>query len=89
VHFIELLHWIQPKKPQEKRLLSAFLQKMEKHGYRKKTSQGLEEFVSQIDDDRLRQQASAFVRSFEEIYFHDRVFTREHISGLRDILTSM
>ena len=78
-----------PKKPQEKRLLSAFLQKMEKHGYRKKTSQGLEEFVSQIDDDRLREQASAFVRSFEEIYFHDRVFTREHISGLRDILTSM
>jgi hypothetical protein len=78
-----------PKKPQEKRLLSAFLQKMEKHGYRKKTSQGLEEFVSQIDNDRLREQASAFVSSFEEIYFHDRVFTREHISGLKDILTSM
>lgn len=86
--FIILL-FAKPGQPREKKLLSAFLQKMERHGYRKKTSQGLEEFVSQIDNDTLREQASAFVRFYEEIYFHDRVFTHDSISGLRDMLTSM
>jgi hypothetical protein len=80
---------IMPGQAREKKLLSAFLQKMEKHGYRKETSQGLEEFVSRIDDERLRKQASIFVRSFEEIYFRDKTFTRESISELRNILASM
>ena len=80
---------IMPRQSREKKLLSAFLQKMEKHGYRKEASQGLEEFVSRVDDERLREQASTFVRSFEEIYFRDKTFTRESVAGLRNILASM
>ncbi len=78
-----------PRKSREKRLLAAFLQKMEKHGYRKEASQGLEEFVSRIDDNRLREKASVFVRSFEGIYFRDKTFTRESLAELRNILSSI
>jgi transglutaminase-like putative cysteine protease len=81
--------FVMPGQSREKRLLSAFLQKMEKYGYRKKTSQGLEEFVLQIDNVTLRGQALTFVRSFEEIYFHDKTFTRESIAELRNILASI
>ncbi|HOE16374.1 MAG TPA: DUF3488 and transglutaminase-like domain-containing protein [Syntrophorhabdaceae bacterium] len=78
-----------PRQSKEKKLLFAFLQKMEKYGYRKEASQGLEEFVSRIDDEKLREQASAFVRSFEGVYFRDRTFTRESFTELRSILASM
>lgn len=78
-----------PRQSREKKLLFAFLQKMEKYGYRKEASQGLEEFVLRIDDEKLREQASAFVRSFEGVYFRDRTFTRESFTELRSILANM
>jgi transglutaminase-like putative cysteine protease len=69
--------------PQEKKLLSLFLRRMESHGYRKGKSQGLEEFAATIDNPELRQRAERFVREFEKLYFQDKVLQKEDITRLR------
>lgn len=42
-------------KPPELKVLAAFLKKMESRGYKKKPSQGLEEFALKHDDKRYEQ----------------------------------
>lgn len=67
----------------EQKLLESFLKKMQKFGYLKKASQGLEEFVSSIRDETLKQSAYVFVREFENHYFKDITFDRQHIQRLK------
>jgi transglutaminase-like putative cysteine protease len=62
---------IKKKKTQEAYLLSKFFRKMERYGYRKRRSEGLEEFVETIVDENLRTSAFQFVREFEGFYFRD------------------
>jgi hypothetical protein len=76
-------------KPAEQKLLASFLIRMEKHGYQKKASQGLEEFAQTVGDERISQAASLFARRFQEIYFQDRVFTRTDIQDLKRIIFSI
>jgi hypothetical protein len=56
---------------------------MRKLGYQKKASQGLEEFVSDIMDETLKQSAYGFVREFESRYFKDMAFDRQYIQRLK------
>jgi transglutaminase-like putative cysteine protease len=68
------------------KVLHAFLKKMDKHGYRKKRSEGLEEFVSGIRDEEVKQRAYAFVTEFENSFYRDRTLTREEIKRLKRII---
>jgi hypothetical protein len=70
-------------KPPEKRILSFFLKKMERLGYPKDSSQGLEEFVSCIGDEAIRRSAYVFVTEFEARYFRDVALDRQSVKQLR------
>ncbi|MCX8022753.1 MAG: DUF3488 and transglutaminase-like domain-containing protein [Syntrophorhabdaceae bacterium] len=70
----------------EKSLLTQFLQKMEKKGYKKEKSQGLEEFVLSIGEDKLNDNALLFVKEFEKIFYQDKPFTGEEKKRLKEIL---
>jgi len=70
----------------EKRLLSVFLNKMEKQGYKKSRSQGLEEFVSTIPDEKIRKLSLKFVIEFEKRFYHDQTFKDSHIKKLKSMI---
>ncbi len=64
--------------------LSVFLLKrLEKQGYRKRPSEGLEEFAGNIDDEKLRREALQVIRAFEDTYYRDGDFSRDQIKALR------
>ncbi len=66
-----------------------FQKRMAGFGYRRKSSQGLEEFAESVKDERLRETAFKFVKEFESIYYKDRKFTKEEIKGLKGIINSI
>jgi protein-glutamine gamma-glutamyltransferase len=70
----------------EKKLLSAFLNKMERQGYKKKKSQGLEEFVLAIQDDKIRRHSLMFVAEFEKLFYRDQTFTDYQIRNLKTMI---
>ena len=74
-------------KPPEEKMLASFLKKMKKRGYSKRASQGLEEFVQTIEDERIRESALDFTQRFHKIYFRDRIFTRNDLQNLRKIVS--
>lgn len=74
------------KKAKEKRLLSRFLNKMERQGYKKKESQGLEEFVSTIPDDKIRRHSMEFAVEFEKLFYRDQTFKENHMRDLKKMI---
>ncbi|MCX5811463.1 MAG: DUF3488 and transglutaminase-like domain-containing protein [Proteobacteria bacterium] len=70
----------------EKRLLSKFLNKMERQGYKKKESQGLEEFVLTIPDDEIKRHSLKFVIEFEKLFYRDQTFKENHIIDLKKMI---
>ena len=74
------------KKTPEKKILFRFLKKMEKYGYRKTDSQGLEEFVSSIHDEKLKTCASRFVAQLETTYYHDKKLEKQEINILKKLI---
>jgi transglutaminase-like putative cysteine protease len=76
-------------KPPERKVLALFLKKMEKHGYHKKSTQGLEEFVSHIPNNEVRQSASVFVKEFEALYFKDKSFGPQDIQKLKKTIQAI
>ncbi|MFZ6006151.1 MAG: transglutaminaseTgpA domain-containing protein [Nitrospirota bacterium] len=77
---------ISGRKTEEERLIALFLKKMERHGYNKGKSEGLEEFVAGIREEELKQSAYRFVEEFESHYYKDRKFTKEEINRLKSML---
>lgn len=71
------------KKAPEEKILKEFLRKVGKYGYRKKPSEGLEEFVSKIKDSRLKERAFRFVIDFEDFYYRDRRLSKEEMKRLK------
>jgi hypothetical protein len=76
-------------KPPEQKVLALFLKKIKKHGYHKKSTQGLEEFVSQIPNNEVRQSASVFVKEFEALYFKDKSFRPQDIQKLKKTIQAI
>jgi len=70
------------KAPYE-RILDDFLKRMGRHGYKKNRSEGLEEFVSRIQEGNLREKASRFVQTFEGYYYRDKKLSKEDMRKLR------
>lgn len=74
------------KKSEEEKMVALFLKRMERHGYKKGKSQGLEEFAAGIKEDELRQTAYRFVEEFEMHYYRDKKFTKKEIKRLKSML---
>ncbi len=64
-------------------LLRLFLKRMERRGFTKKHSEGLEEFVAKVDDAPTKSNAELFVSEYEKIYFTDGQFSAKDIKRLR------
>jgi hypothetical protein len=76
-------------KPPEVKVLETFLKKMKSRGYEKKTSQGLEEFASSINDQAIQTKALHFVSSFQSLYYKDIPFQASNVSALQEIIKSI
>jgi transglutaminase-like putative cysteine protease len=70
----------------EQKVLALFLKKMEKKGYHKKASQGLEEFISTITNKKVKEGALLFIKEFEKLYFKDKHFDSKIVSRLKAIV---
>ena len=77
------------RKSAEEKALNSFRRKMEKRGYIKAASQGLEEFVSTVRDERIRLLASRFVNEFEELYYRDKRAGKEQIKRLKETIRAI
>ncbi|MBA4389493.1 MAG: hypothetical protein C0399_00950 [Syntrophus sp. (in: bacteria)] len=71
---------------EEEKILSRFLRKMERKGYRKTTSQGLEEFVHTIEDKEDNANAYYFVSELEKIFYKDNRIDRKDSKNLKNII---
>ena len=74
------------KKTEEMKMLSRFVKSMERAGYKKTRSQGLEEFVSLIEDKELKASAYRFVSDFEKIFYKDQKLAKQDIINLKSIM---
>ena len=73
----------------EQKVLALFLKKMEKKGYHKKASQGLEEFISSINNEETKARTLHFICSFQKLYYRDIPFQAENTSKLKEIIKSI
>ena len=73
----------------EEKLMKDFLKILEEKGYKKKETEGLEEFVSKIKDKKLKVEALNFVKIFEKIYYKDKPFTKEKLNELKNIINRL
>lgn len=80
-----LLH----KEPEEKRLVRKFLTRMEKLGYKKRESEGLEEFARRIPEKRMREKALTFAKEVEPVIYHEERLTPEKRKALIEIIDSL
>lgn len=71
------------RRSEEEKLIDLFLKRLQKHGYVKRPSQGLEEFAAEIKERSLREGCMNFVREFEETYYRDGRFTKTGLKRLR------
>jgi transglutaminase-like putative cysteine protease len=74
------------KKTEEERLIALFLKKMERHGYTKTKSQGLEEFAAGIKEEGLKRPAYRFVEEFERNFYKDKKITKDEAKKLKNII---
>jgi transglutaminase-like putative cysteine protease len=66
-------------------ILNDFLKRMERYGYRKRRSEGLEEFVAGIEDKGMRERAFSFVREFEGYFYRDKEISKDEIRKLKEL----
>ncbi len=74
------------KRTEEKKMLDLFLRKMEKKGYRKTDSQGLEEFVLTFEGKEEQKNAYYFVSEFEKIFYKDNKLNRKDVINLKNMI---
>ncbi|MGB9822105.1 transglutaminaseTgpA domain-containing protein [Thermodesulfovibrio sp.] len=70
-------------------LLNRFFSIMEKKGFERKKYEGLEEFVSKIDNSEIKLKAEKFVKEYEKIYFKDREISKEEHKKLKALFEEL
>ena len=75
--------------PIEKKLLLKFLKILERKGYKREKYEGLEEFVSKIQNEKLRKKAFKFVKLYESIIYRDVKLTKDLERDLLKILEDL
>ncbi len=84
--FLILRQFVFQRKSPEERLIRLFLNRMRQRGYEKKSSEGLEEFLGQVESNATRAEAGIFVREFQKRYYHDRNVTAHDAAMLRGMI---
>lgn len=74
---------------QKRNPLNRFFSIMKKYGFERKQYQGLEEFISIIDDLIIKQKAENFVKEYQEIYFKDKEIKKEELKKLHLLLEQL
>lgn len=70
-------------------LLNRFFSIMKKQGFERKKHEGLEEFISKIDNSEIKLKAEKFVKEYEKIYFKDKKITKEEHRKLKVLLEQL
>lgn len=69
--------------------LNRFFSIMKKYGFERKKYQGLEEFISIINDSTLKQKAESFIKEYQEIYFKDKEIGKQELKKLHALLEEL
>jgi transglutaminase-like putative cysteine protease len=77
------------RKRPEQELIALFLRRMVKRGYRKGSSEGLEEFVDRVGEPELKSKAEEFVAGFQGIFYRDQKFFAEDVKHLKSRIRQM
>ncbi|HON82899.1 MAG TPA: DUF3488 and transglutaminase-like domain-containing protein [Caldisericia bacterium] len=77
------------KRSYEEKILAIFYKKMEKLGFKKKKSEGLEEFLQKIENGKIKESLTNFVFKFEELYYKDKKIGKEDYIALKQILSEV
>ena len=77
------------KRSYEEKILTIFYKKMEKLGFKKKKSEGLEEFLQKIENSKIKESLTNFVFKFEELYYKDKKIGKEDYIALKRILSEV
>lgn len=77
------------KRSYEEKILAIFYKKMEKLGFKKKKSEGLEEFLQKIENSKIKESLTNFVFKFEELYYKDKKIGKEDYIVLKQILSEV
>ncbi|MFZ2447699.1 MAG: DUF3488 and transglutaminase-like domain-containing protein [Syntrophobacteraceae bacterium] len=67
----------------EQRLVTRFLRRMEKRGYKRGPGEGLEEFSCRVREPELKEKAREFVSQFHNVFYRDRKFSAEETKRLK------
>jgi len=76
-------------KSRERRILDAFLRRMARRGYRKKSSEGLEEFIRFLPEGPPKAAAQKFVEQYQGFYYKDRPLSRRDKDDLRRVIRGL
>ena len=74
------------KKSRERRILEAFSRRMAQLGYRKKSHEGLEEFIKALAEGHEKTAALDFVEKFQGLYYRDVPLSRQDEDDLRRMI---
>lgn len=77
------------KRSYEEKIITIFYKKMEKLGFKKKKSEGLEEFLQKIENSKIKESLTNFVFKFEELYYKDKKIGKEDYIALKQILSEV
>lgn len=72
------------RKPYEEKLLNLIYSKLKKYQYVKNKNEGLEEFVSKIEDKDLRKRVLLVVKEIEQFIYKDKKITKEDYRILKE-----
>lgn len=74
---------------EKRKPLNRFFSIMKKYGFERKKYQGLEEFISIINDSILKQKAEKFIKEYQEIYFKDKKIGKQELRKLHALLKKL
>lgn len=83
------IFFILRRKEQHARLMGAFHKRMSAYGYRRRSGEGLEEFVARVNREDLRQKAEDFIEAFQEVYYKDREFSHQVFRQLQEQIRNL
>lgn len=81
-----IFYYLLNKKSKEEIIISHFLNRLKRYGIERKESEGLEELVSRIKEDRIRGVSLKFVREFGARFYKDRRLTKKDIKLLNALI---
>lgn len=75
--------------PPEKKIVKLFVKRMEKLGYKRKKSEGLEEFLKRISEEHIREKAKIVVSVLQETIYRDLTLTKEKQKEITNLIRSL